>query len=110
MLQRLAIVFLAVQLSANAAEPSIVHPPGPNHGDDPYLVVNDWLKPFAPPGFVWGSHPGLFVESEDQHLHHSARPAAYSRTEARRLHEFLRLRARLERLATGRSASATCVT
>jgi DNA-binding beta-propeller fold protein YncE len=44
----------------------VVHPPGPNHGDDPYTVVKDWLKPFAPPGFVWGSHPGLFVESANR--------------------------------------------
>lgn len=44
----------------------VVHPPGPNHGEDPYEVVHDWLKPFAEPGYVWGSHPGIFVESENR--------------------------------------------
>jgi hypothetical protein len=43
-----------------------VHPAGPNHGDDPYDVVEDWLQPFAESGFVWGSHPGLAVESSDR--------------------------------------------
>jgi DNA-binding beta-propeller fold protein YncE len=51
---------------ASAAEKPIVHPPGPNHGENPYSVVTDWLKPFAPPGFVWGSHPGIFVESDNR--------------------------------------------
>src|SRR5215831_4547275 len=61
MITTLAILFLG---AATAAE--VVHPPGPNHGPNPYTVVNDWLKPFAPPGFVWGSHPGIFVESRDR--------------------------------------------
>lgn len=60
------IASLAVGGVAGAAEKPIVHPPGPNHGENPYSVVNDWLKPFAPPGFVWGSHPGLFVESDNR--------------------------------------------
>ena len=29
-------------------------------------MVEDWLQPFAEPGFVWGSHPGLAVESPDR--------------------------------------------
>jgi len=50
-------------LAQTTRQPPIVHPPGPNHGADPYNVVENWLQPFAEPGFVWGSHPGLFVES-----------------------------------------------
>jgi len=46
--------------------PQIVHPAGPNHGSDPYNVVPEWLQPFAESGFVWGSHPGLFVESPER--------------------------------------------
>ena len=54
-------------LYPSAALPAeVLHPPGPTHGDNPYSVVKDWLQPFAPPGFVWGSHPGLFVESKDR--------------------------------------------
>jgi NHL repeat-containing protein len=48
------------------AADKVPYPPGPNHGDSPYQVVNDWLQPFAPPGFVWGSHPGIFVESSER--------------------------------------------
>lgn len=55
----------ALIASASAAE-RIVHPPGPNHGQSPYSVVHDWLQPFAPAGFVWGSHPGIFVESQNR--------------------------------------------
>jgi DNA-binding beta-propeller fold protein YncE len=50
---------------ANGVE-SVVHSPGPNHDENPYSVVHDWLHPFAPPGFVWGSHPGIFVESDNR--------------------------------------------
>src|SRR5262245_36224891 len=60
------LLALLAPLGASAAEPPIVHPPGPNHGESPYTVVENWLQPFAAPGFVWGSHPGLFVESEDR--------------------------------------------
>ncbi|MES3007113.1 MAG: hypothetical protein V4751_05005 [Pseudomonadota bacterium] len=42
------------------------YPPSSNHGPDPYQSVTDWLKPSAEPGFVWGSHPGLYVESADR--------------------------------------------
>ena len=45
---------------------AVVHPPGPNHGPSPYNAIHEWLEPFAPTGFVWGSHPGLFVESSDR--------------------------------------------
>jgi hypothetical protein len=61
-----ACLSILVQLSAVAADQAIMHPPGANHGENPYSVVNDWLQPFAPAGFVWGSHPGIFVESEDR--------------------------------------------
>ncbi len=44
----------------------VVYPPGPNHGDNPYQVVKDWLKPFAEEGFVWGSHPGIFLENPNR--------------------------------------------
>ncbi|MEX1033230.1 MAG: 6-bladed beta-propeller [Cellvibrionaceae bacterium] len=42
------------------------YPPEHNHGQDPYQSVLNWLKPFAEPGYVWGSHPGIFVESPDR--------------------------------------------
>lgn len=42
------------------------YPPKNNHGEDPYHPVLDWLQPFAEPGWVWGSHPGIFVESPDR--------------------------------------------
>jgi peptidylamidoglycolate lyase len=51
---------------AQSAANRVIHPPGPNHGENPYVVINDWLQPFAAEGFVWGSHPGLFVESPDR--------------------------------------------
>jgi hypothetical protein len=51
---------------AQTAANRVIHPPGPNHGENPYVVINDWLQPFAAEGFVWGSHPGLFVESPDR--------------------------------------------
>jgi len=65
---RITAVIVATLLSASALAqaprtPPVVHPPGPNHGADPYSVVENWLQPFAEPGFVWGSHPGLYVES-----------------------------------------------
>jgi DNA-binding beta-propeller fold protein YncE len=63
---RVSLLLGAVHLSATAAEQSVVHPAGPQHGENPYSVVENWLQPFAPPGFVWGSHPGIFVESEDR--------------------------------------------
>ena len=34
-------------------------------GPDPYRVV-DWMEPFAQEGFAWGSHPGVFIESDDR--------------------------------------------
>ncbi len=63
-----AWIFTALSLAAGGAcgAERIAHPPGPNHGPSPYSVVHDWPLPFAPPGFVWGSHPGLFVESDDR--------------------------------------------
>ncbi len=63
-----AWIFTALSLAAGGAcgAERIVHPPGPNHGPSPYSVVHGWPLPFAPPGFVWGSHPGLFVESDDR--------------------------------------------
>lgn len=61
----LVAVFGLCVLSAHSAE-RIVHPPGPHHGESSYAVVAEWLKPFAPPGFVWGSHPGIFVESRER--------------------------------------------
>jgi sugar lactone lactonase YvrE len=65
--QRISLLatFIAVafSLATTRAADKIPHPPGPNHGPNPYAVVTDWLQPFAPPGFVWGSHPGIFVQS-----------------------------------------------
>jgi hypothetical protein len=52
-----------LSLAQTPRTPPVVYPPGPNHGPDPYNVVENWLQPFAEPGFVWGSHPGIFVES-----------------------------------------------
>jgi hypothetical protein len=60
------VVALLMLVSAGAVAQNVVHPPGPNHGDSPYVVVDGWLEPFAAAGFVWGSHPGVFVESEDR--------------------------------------------
>ena len=34
-------------------------------GPDPSNVV-DWRKPFSQEGFAWGSHPGVFIESDDR--------------------------------------------
>lgn len=42
------------------------YPPQDNHGESPYSPVLNWLKPIAEPGFVWGSHPGLVVDSADR--------------------------------------------
>ncbi|HYM35788.1 MAG TPA: hypothetical protein VET48_10360, partial [Steroidobacteraceae bacterium] len=58
----LLIATTFVFANALAAE-KVPHPPGPNHGESPYQVVQNWLQPFAPSGFVWGSQPGIFVES-----------------------------------------------
>ena len=58
--------FASLPLAGQGRTPPVLHPAGPNHGDDPYDVVEDWLQPFAEPGFVWGSHPGLAVESPDR--------------------------------------------
>jgi hypothetical protein len=61
------ILTLGFVLSARAVVAAeVVHPPGPTHGENPYVVVKDWLQPFAPAGFVWGSHPGLYVESPNR--------------------------------------------
>ena len=62
----LFIALASSSLFAQSPAERVVHPPGPNHGSDPYNVVHDWLKPFAATGFVWGSHPGIFVESPDR--------------------------------------------
>ena len=29
-------------------------------------MVVGWMEPFAQEGFAWGSHPGLFIESDDR--------------------------------------------
>lgn len=42
------------------------YPPTANHGDNPFQVEENWLEPFSGKGFVWGSHPGIWVESEDR--------------------------------------------
>ncbi len=42
------------------------YPPARNHGENPYNPVINWLKPIAEPDFVWGSHPGLIVDSKDR--------------------------------------------
>lgn len=42
------------------------YPPPASHGESPYRAISDWLEPFAEEGFVWGSHPGLFVESPER--------------------------------------------
>ena len=62
----LALFLMGSALAFAQSSRRIVHPPGPNHGESPYEVVKDWLQPFAPAGFVWGSHPGIFVESSDR--------------------------------------------
>ncbi|GAB1264860.1 6-bladed beta-propeller [Aurantivibrio infirmus] len=62
----LIVVAVLVLFCGQVFAQSVVHPPGPNHGEDPYNVVKDWLQPFAEPGFVWGSQPGIFVESPDR--------------------------------------------
>ncbi len=49
----LCLPFTSVALSAQE--------PGP----DPYRVV-EWMEPFAQDGFAWGSHPGVFIESDDR--------------------------------------------
>ena len=42
------------------------YPPPSTHGVSPYIAEPEWLEPFSEPGFMWGSHPGLFVESVDR--------------------------------------------
>lgn len=42
------------------------YPPTKNHGENPYNNVKNWLKPFAQDGFVWGSHPGIWVENDNR--------------------------------------------
>lgn len=42
------------------------YPPQKNHGENPYRIEPDWLQPFAKEGFVWGSHPGIWVENDDR--------------------------------------------
>ena len=42
------------------------YPPPSTHGSSPYTVESNWLRPFAEPGFVWGSQPGIYVESSDR--------------------------------------------
>ena len=37
-------------------------------GPSPYDVVEGWLKPFAEPGYAFGSHRGVFAESPDRIL------------------------------------------
>ncbi|MBC7982654.1 MAG: hypothetical protein H7Y02_02250 [Candidatus Obscuribacterales bacterium] len=64
-MMRLLVIVMALHTSISAAQ-NVIHPPGPNHGENPYSAVRDWLQPFAAPGFVWGSHPGLFVESSER--------------------------------------------
>ena len=43
-----------------------LYPPNANHGESPYVPEPEWLEPFSEPGFIWGSHPGLFVESPER--------------------------------------------
>lgn len=60
-------IFLCCHISATQAQGwSDDYPPEKNHGENPYLSVNEWLKPFAEQGFVWGSHPGLWVENDNR--------------------------------------------
>ncbi len=39
------------------------YPPASNHGPSPYTTIQKWMQPFQEEGFVWGSNPGVFVES-----------------------------------------------
>ncbi len=59
---------LAIQLSIPVQAQSWTdqYPPAQNHGVSPYIPEPEWLQPFSEPGFVWGSHPGLFVESPER--------------------------------------------
>ena len=36
------------------------------HGDNPYSETPNWLQAFAEEGFVWGSHPGIWVEHDNR--------------------------------------------
>lgn len=59
---------LLMALASNAYSQSWVdqYPPPSSHGESPYIAEPEWLEPFSEPGFIWGSHPGLFVESPDR--------------------------------------------
>jgi DNA-binding beta-propeller fold protein YncE len=50
----------------NAQSWSDQYPPTSSHGMSPYVAEPEWLEAFAEPGFIWGSHPGLFVESTER--------------------------------------------
>jgi hypothetical protein len=32
----------------------------------PYAVVENWPTPWARPGYIWGSQPGIFAESPNR--------------------------------------------
>jgi DNA-binding beta-propeller fold protein YncE len=57
-------LLIAMTTSTLAAQSwSDQYPPTSNHGESPYIAEPEWLEPFSEPDFIWGSHPGLFVES-----------------------------------------------
>lgn len=43
-----------------------MYPPTANHGPSPYMTIPNWMEPFPEDGYVWGSNPGVFVESLDR--------------------------------------------
>ena len=62
----LAALLLTVSSFACAQNWTDQYPPTGNHGPSPYSTIPEWMKPFQEDGFVWGSNPGVFVESLDR--------------------------------------------
>ena len=61
---RLHVLALAAALTVSSAAP-----PAQKGGEDetgPYLVVDNWVKPFARPGYIQGSQGGVFAESANR--------------------------------------------
>ncbi len=57
------VVVLVVALFAS---PAALQEKGGEDETGPYDVVEKWPSPWARPGYIWGSQPGVFAESPNR--------------------------------------------
>lgn len=60
------VVVAAFFMAKSMVSPALLQEKGGEDETGPYQVVEGWPKPWAKPGYIWGSQPGVFAESPDR--------------------------------------------